>query len=330
MKQQNTDFFQIVNNFKEHEHIESIPLFENRLKNVPRYTIVIPTYKRALYLKEALDSAIHQDTDLPYEIIVCDNNPERNDETEQLMNKYNHIPNLSYYKNSKNLGMAGNWNRLVELTHSKWFILLHDDDILAPYYIRGISQIILMIPPKVVSIHTSYASQNKFHTDPNSIKYSNYCLIDNLHYYLLAAPTGAAYKTQIVKKLGGWNKAYYPSLDYCFDSLVLSKYRIVKTEMLGVYYRWEINVSLQKETRIGCVCIDREMKEAILKKHFIPKCFRERWLEDNISEMIEIHNLQKTDIPHLNLERFNRRGKLFVKGLINSYLSKLALFYRLK
>ncbi len=89
-----TDFFKIKNHFKETEHISSIPIFENKLQEIPKFTIAIPTYKRSVYLREALDSAINQIDSVPYEIIVVDNNPERNDETELCMMHYVNTPSL--------------------------------------------------------------------------------------------------------------------------------------------------------------------------------------------------------------------------------------------
>ena len=78
----------------------------------------IPTYRRSKDLKEAIDSVFAQQTGIPFNVIVSDNNPERNDETEILINTYYaDKDNLRYIKNAENLGMAGNWNRLVLSPH---------------------------------------------------------------------------------------------------------------------------------------------------------------------------------------------------------------------
>ena len=53
-------------------------------------------------MKEAVDSALNQIGFDEYDVIVVDNDPDRDDETEKLMLNYNN-PKLSYYKNMKNI-----------------------------------------------------------------------------------------------------------------------------------------------------------------------------------------------------------------------------------
>ena len=122
-----TDYSQVEDSFAKIKDYPSICIFEGKHRKNIDYTIAIPTYKRGELLKEAVDSALAQ-VDCPnYNIIVVDNNAERNDVTEQIMQQYKGSI-VSYYKHPVNLGMGGNWNRAVELTPGKWMVLLHDDD----------------------------------------------------------------------------------------------------------------------------------------------------------------------------------------------------------
>lgn len=101
--------------------------------------ISIPTYCRADLLKEALESALSQNTHVKFEIIVVDNNNANASDTMKLMEEYTEkYPFISYYQNSSNLGMAGNWNRCIELSHRPWTLLLHDDDMLDPDYLETV------------------------------------------------------------------------------------------------------------------------------------------------------------------------------------------------
>ena len=43
-----------------------------------------------------------------------------------------------YMKNEENIGMFGNWNRALEVTRTKYVVLLHDDDWLTENYIETV------------------------------------------------------------------------------------------------------------------------------------------------------------------------------------------------
>lgn len=266
MENPGIDFFKIENHFKETEHIPSIPIFENHRKEVPMFTIAIPTYKRADYLKEALDSAINQATDIPYEIIVVDNNPERNDETELLMETYRHIPNLRYYKNSKNIGMTGNWNRLFTLAKTNWVIMLHDDDMLSPYFIKVINDIIATISDVDIIQTGKVKDKTQLSTVLNHYRISQIHLRNLKWYFKGGAPTGCALKKDTIFQLGGFNEAFFPNQDYCFFSLAASQAKIMYVANKLTYYRWEINVSQKIDVRRKVIINDILLQKSILEK----------------------------------------------------------------
>lgn len=139
-----TDYSKVEDSYAKIKDYPSICIFEGVNTNVD-YTIAIPTYKRGDLLKEAIDSALAQVDSPAYNIIVVDNNPERDDITEQLMQQYKGGI-VSYYKHPKNLGMGGNWNRAVELTSGKWMVLLHDDDKLMPTFLCEVDKIAKLHP----------------------------------------------------------------------------------------------------------------------------------------------------------------------------------------
>jgi glycosyltransferase involved in cell wall biosynthesis len=97
----------------------------------PRLSICIPTYRRMGLLIEAVRSAVAQDWNAPFEIVVVDNDPGSPGAAPLL----EAIPSLAqanfrYFVNAENLGMFGNWNRSIELARSEWYTMLHDDDLL--------------------------------------------------------------------------------------------------------------------------------------------------------------------------------------------------------
>lgn len=104
-------------------------------------SVLIPTYKRAEYLEQTIDSAINQrDVNVNYEIVVVNNDPEA--DMSVLIEKYKDVPNTSFYINGKNIGMMGNWNRLLMLSKGKWIAYCHDDDMVKDNYISEMSKIL--------------------------------------------------------------------------------------------------------------------------------------------------------------------------------------------
>ncbi len=98
----------------------------------PLITIGIPTFNRADgYLRQALESAVNQ-TYPNIEIIVSDNCS--SDQTEALVESFS-SPRIKYHKHSHNIGASNNFNYCLEQAEGKYFLLLHDDDMIDPDFI---------------------------------------------------------------------------------------------------------------------------------------------------------------------------------------------------
>lgn len=93
-------------------------------------TVGIPTYNRAAYLAEALDSVLAQGG-ADVEVLVVDN--ASTDGTRELMaERLERHPSLRYVRNETNLGMGGNWWRTAVETRTPYLKFLNDDDLLRP------------------------------------------------------------------------------------------------------------------------------------------------------------------------------------------------------
>ena len=93
----------------------------------PLITIAIPTYNRAdSYFKEALESALSQ-TYTNIELIVSDNCS--TDSTEELVKSYDDS-RIFYYKQNINIPANENFNFCLKNANGKYFMLLHDDDLI--------------------------------------------------------------------------------------------------------------------------------------------------------------------------------------------------------
>lgn len=96
------------------------------LDSFPKISIMIPTYNRAHYLVDAIESSLAQDYP-NFEVIVSDN--ASTDGTEESVKKYLSDPRFRYYKNDKNLGSGPNYEKLLYVyATGEYGNYLTDDD----------------------------------------------------------------------------------------------------------------------------------------------------------------------------------------------------------
>lgn len=100
----------------------------------PLLSLCIPTYNRAKYLKQSLESLLLQYGDIvegKLEIIVSENPSSEN--AQGVVNEYidKGLP-LRYNRNKENVGAARNFYKLITMACGKYIFLLGDDDVLLP------------------------------------------------------------------------------------------------------------------------------------------------------------------------------------------------------
>ena len=97
--------------------------------NRPLVSICIPTYNGEAYLKECLESVIHQ-TYINLEIILVDD--KSIDNTTSIAKQYAKFDKrIQFFENKINLGLVGNWNKCLQLASGQWIKYVFQDDYLA-------------------------------------------------------------------------------------------------------------------------------------------------------------------------------------------------------
>lgn len=91
----------------------------------PQISICIPAYKHINYLERLLNSISIQ-TYKDFEVIITDDSPDNN--VKQLLEKFDGIINIRYFKNETTLGTPENWNESIRKASGKWIKIMHDDD----------------------------------------------------------------------------------------------------------------------------------------------------------------------------------------------------------
>jgi len=267
------DIFDRHTNITAHRNVKSELIYGTISANKPLISVVIPTYKRAKYLKEAILSVINQEFELEYEIVIVDNNPIRNCETEILIKSLGY-DNILYYKNDTNIGMTGNWNRCYQLANGKWVSMLHDDDIFLKNYFYEVNKYLDKDYPVItISLIKWYEYKtNKPIINTKSHRYSKvfmYKPYDFLFGYPIGPPIGTIINKDFFFFIGGYSDDYYPSIDYAF--MVKASYygKLIKLDKKLAIYRYSVNETLNPNILIKFLESDIRIKKSILNKYNI-------------------------------------------------------------
>lgn len=306
--QKTYDFFSI------NDKVISEKIYGSTVNN-PIITITIPTFKRAIILEQAIESAINQTNVNGFEVLVVDNNPERGDETEILMRKYIKCGIVSYYKNSVNIGQAGNWNRMCLLAKSNWIVMLHDDDLIYPnaleigmIYIKNLGDDVALMSTQR-RIFYNNIDINKL---PVQSEKKSFLRLMRNSYFLRSnyiAPNTLFVRRSSLIDIGGFDQNYYPSNDYeCFIRLG-QKYKLMILEgiELGLYRVNDSNVS----SNINGIHNLLMMDNLIRKKYFLDN---RNIIRTKITEKI-INVIKKKDLKIL-ISVFNVKDVDITKELI--------------
>jgi len=99
----------------------------------PLISVLIPNFNYVKYVATAVDSALAQ-TYPNVEVVVSDNCS--TDGAWELLNaRYGADPRVRLYQNATNVGMARNFDRLLELARGRYVMCLSSDDFLFPQHV---------------------------------------------------------------------------------------------------------------------------------------------------------------------------------------------------
>jgi glycosyltransferase involved in cell wall biosynthesis len=99
--------------------------------NSPKVSVCVPTFNGADYLRQAIDSVLEQDYE-DFEIVIVDNCSTDQTATviDGLLLKAG--GRIRFYKNDRNIGLAGNLNKCLEYARGIYIKFLCVDDLLLP------------------------------------------------------------------------------------------------------------------------------------------------------------------------------------------------------
>jgi len=92
----------------------------------PEVSVCIPVYNHEMYLAKCIQSVLEQSFQ-DFEVFVVDDCSI--DRSVEIAKSFDD-PRIHLMRNTRNLGLAGNWNKCVSITKSKFVQILHADDFL--------------------------------------------------------------------------------------------------------------------------------------------------------------------------------------------------------
>lgn len=293
MKKNISSFFVLKDNFKDTESILSIPIIKAQ-DSKSFFTVAISTHKRADLLKETIDSVLSQRDFDNYTILIVDDNPERNDETEELMSQYSD-KNLSYYKNTYNMGMSGTWNRLFSLAKTEYVILLHDDDMLYPDALSCMYDVLKQTDKRYAAYCSRYTVYDMHVMDripdqqQGPIDIHQLQTMDFMWGNIAGPPSGVCLRRQTVLDMGGYSKEFGLNLDYDFYVKLSYYYPIcILDKHPLLIYRIKDNVSAKRETLIEMARNDTKIRTEIVRnKNFIKRFLWKSFLKVQAFKIID-------------------------------------------
>jgi glycosyltransferase involved in cell wall biosynthesis len=100
----------------------------------PRVSIGMPVFNGEKYLRQSIESILHQ-TFNDFELIISDN--ASTDHTQAICQEYAAKDRrIRYYRNKENIGGPKNYNKVFELSLGEYFKWAAYDDVLSPEFLR--------------------------------------------------------------------------------------------------------------------------------------------------------------------------------------------------
>lgn len=99
-----------------------------KLGKTPKFSVLMPTYNKADYIADAIESVLHQ-TFADWELVIIDDHS--SDNTQEVVKKYLKDKRIIYLQNPLNLGKSKSRNRLVKESIAPIFGELDSDDTLS-------------------------------------------------------------------------------------------------------------------------------------------------------------------------------------------------------
>lgn len=213
------------------------------MKKNPKVSVIIPTYKRPVFLKRAIESVLNQ-TYKNIELIVVDDNNDGDQyrvETETLMSQISDS-RINYLKHSKNKNGAAARNTGLRESSGLYIAFLDDDDEFFPEKISNQVRKMEELDLSWGACYTSYKKINK----NNKIQYGNekregYLLLEALMRSLyIGSGSNLFFRKSVINNVGFFDESFTRNQDLEYLVRVLEKYKMAYVDTCSLLIHYEI------------------------------------------------------------------------------------------
>jgi len=202
---------------------------------VPAVSVIIPAYNAERVLGEAIDSILAQSC-ADFEVIVIDDCS--TDGTWALIQRYAALdPRVRAYRNERNLGIAGNRNRGVDLATGTYIVWQDADDISLPGRVER--QLAYMQAHPEVGIVGGYIEIFRGETVLGIRRYpaDDAALRRCIFRYSPIAQPAAMVRREALRAAGEYNREYPPAEDIDMTFRIGQRYKLANIPEIVVRYR---------------------------------------------------------------------------------------------
>lgn len=177
---------------------------------LPLVTIVTPTYDRAHYLPETIESILSQDyANLEY--VVLDNGS--TDATPEILRGYG--DDIRWEHHPENIGLSRAINRGLELARGQILGFVSDDDPLLPGAISALVEV-FQSKPDVLVVYPDWDVIDGEGRHVRHIATFDYAYVDMVRYHHTYPGPGTLFRRSVLDRIGGLDESFRIVSDYDF------------------------------------------------------------------------------------------------------------------
>jgi len=208
-------------------------------------SVIVPTYRRSKYLKEAI-IALQKQTYSHIQIRVYDD-ASGDDTKDMVLEMATEDPRIIYHYNEKNLGMYLNYKKSMEEIDTPYFAICADDDLFLPEHIEWAMQGFELYPEAVFSTNQQLTIDSQFriiHVNFENCQKGFYTSGEGLLFLLKNCPSvvlGSVYRKEVLDTVGTLGPECGALWDWDFSIQIAARYPMVFNKKVGTIFRLHSN-----------------------------------------------------------------------------------------